>query len=486
MKHFLHKGIIFIIILLSYFLYSFRFNAALNSDGAIQILMTSYLDFPGDLYYWGQNRWGSLIPFVAQVFYKGFHFSAVTSVSMVYYAILIMGYRGYSTLLKSNFSKIIFAIIVFLPPLRFIDVLWYPIGIQYALFGISLWIFNYIDFQNQKPKNFFLLFLISMLFISAQWVSDTAFVTIILCIVLHAVLYRKYSKINFAIVISLVCTLIFGALFIYYCKKNAFSANTNYMEMNSVENMVKSIFKMGKACYDLLRFNSNESLMSLYVYAACILLILSAVLVFRQGLSTLKESRWIYLFLADGLLAIFIAILSKWVFMNDLNRRYFLGGYVSLSLVILLILEHLNISNANRIALRMLLSATVAVGALSTPYFYKYVWLKSLTPQTKIYSEMSKLAPAGIIAEYWHSYITSCNDPENIIATPEENSLVRKPEMVDRVFSQPNIYLIRNDWLNYFPDTIHQFGQVLLRAGTEFKLSGCDMCRYQLKTSSKN
>ena len=480
MKRFAIMLIISAVIFLSYRLYSFNHFAALNSDCTIQILITYYFNLPTDLYYWGQDRWGSLVPLIAQIFYKGFHLSPITSVSISYYLLLVLGYIGFANVLKSNFSKVVFAVILFLPPLRFIDVLWYPTGIQYSLLGISLIVLKNVDYSENKIKNYFLLFLVSILCIFSQWVSDAAFITILLLVLVHALFYWRQVKIKLTIFFFSVFAVVAGYFFISYGKEHAIAHTENYLGLNSLDNIARSISKIWEAFRGLLLFQGSETLMSVYTYLS-ILLIGAAVyyLIKRGAGAAIKNNRWIYFFLLDGLIAIGIALSSKWVFMNDVNRRYFFGSYLSLSFAFLLILERLSLFGFERQSFKIALGITVLIGAMSTPYFFKYVWLKTLRPQVKIYSEITNLGPAGIIAEYWHSYITSAPDPSKIVSTPKDDDLVRNPELIERVFTQPNIYIIRNDWLDLFPDTLQQFGRTLIRDGKEFTMSGCTICKYR-------
>jgi len=53
-----------------------------------------YYQLPQDIYCWGQDRGGTLIPLIAQIFIKLFGCSAVTAVSLSNYLLLIAGYLG--------------------------------------------------------------------------------------------------------------------------------------------------------------------------------------------------------------------------------------------------------------------------------------------------------------------------------------------------------------------------------------------------------
>ena len=63
---------------------------------------------------------------------KGFGASAMTAVSLSNYLVLILGYVGFSSLIKSRYGKLVFALIWFFPFQRFIDLTRYTIGVEAA------------------------------------------------------------------------------------------------------------------------------------------------------------------------------------------------------------------------------------------------------------------------------------------------------------------------------------------------------------------
>src|SRR5574344_1476530 len=121
-KKYYHICLIAIIIVVSFFLYSSNYYPLLNSDDAIIVLMTHYFHFPDDIFYWGQSRGGALTPMIGQVFKYVFHCRAITAVCLSKYTILLIGFLVLSSLIKNKQTKIMFAIIWFLPFQRFVDI----------------------------------------------------------------------------------------------------------------------------------------------------------------------------------------------------------------------------------------------------------------------------------------------------------------------------------------------------------------------------
>ncbi len=489
-KHLLHYIFYYltlvIIVLFSFFHHSSLYSPFLNTDDAVVALMIHDFNLPQDLYYWNSNRFGSLIPMAGQFFYQILHFSPIQSESLTHYLLLIAGFLGFASLFKSNIIKLIFAVVWFLPPLRMIDILKLSQGEQYALIGISVFIINKLysyQFERYRFKEHVLLILTTFIFIASLWVSDLAIVTIGLIVIVSAVLYIKHIKVNTYTTILkkpelyyIIFGFIAGAIFIYYAKVNAVRTE-NYYDFFNPKTIIESLKVFIGTMRDLFLFRIREPFTSLYIY----LLLCGAffiILNYRKIKLTKNISKWVIIFMIDFILVFILIISSKWVNLNEVSRRYFVCNYISFWIVFLLTID--NIKEIKfRWFLNVFIAITVLSGGLGTIYNYKYISPGRLKPTIEIASEFKSLGKIGIISEYWNSYINSAPDPDNIKVTPHDRSLVRKQSLVDSVFSQPQLYVIRDMWMDFFPDTLEQFGYVLLKDGSEFRLSNCQICKYK-------
>ncbi len=471
------------IILLSFFLYSFNYSPVFNSDGAVNVLMTYYFKLPRDLYYWGQDRWGSLIPLIAQFFYRVCHLSPVTSVSLTNYSILIAGYIGFCGVLKTRFSRIIFAIIWFLPPLRFIDIVWYATGVQYSLVAISVSLINKLKSEPTDKKqiqNHLILICLMLVFILCVWVSDASVSTIFILLSVTCLYNLKKKVLLKQVIFYTTLGLAGGVAFFHYAKEHVMNKTGGYLAFNGISEIKESLMVIKKAFLDLLCFRVNETYMGIYTYLVFFLLIYTGILFFKRKFTLAGErGKWVSFFLSDGVIVFLIAIVSHWVFSNGVSRRYFFGSYISLSVVFLLLVEHAQLRQKTLNLFKCLIFATVIIGSASPVHYIKYVWLKSLRPQYETFSELKQLGQIGVIADYWHSYIAACTDPGKIKAIPNDQEFVRNPEMIDEVFTQPKLYVIRDNWMDSFPDTLKQFGRTLIKEGSEFRIAGCDVNKYR-------
>src|SRR5579872_2632106 len=186
-----------VITVFSFFYHSSLFSPTLGSDAGVVVFMTYDFHLPRDLYFWGQNRFGSLVPLIGQVFFKVFHFSPIVSESAAHYLLLIAGFLGFASLFRSNFTKLIFAVIWFLPPYRMLDLLTNTVGEQYSVIGIGVFLMNkFFSIKNEKYnyRHYTLLALITFVFIISIWVSDLAIGTVLIILCVHAALFIKKNR----------------------------------------------------------------------------------------------------------------------------------------------------------------------------------------------------------------------------------------------------------------------------------------------------
>jgi hypothetical protein len=104
------------IVFFSYHLYSLSGAPwpLINSDVAIYPLMAYHLT-RWDFYYWGQDRTGSIIPFLATIPVQEFGLDAVYTVTWVVYALLLIGWAGMTIFLQNPFLAWVLGVFLFTP-----------------------------------------------------------------------------------------------------------------------------------------------------------------------------------------------------------------------------------------------------------------------------------------------------------------------------------------------------------------------------------
>lgn len=473
----IYYTILLLIIVLSFSFLSYLKYPSLSSDDALMILMTEDYSLPSSLYCWGQDRGGTLIAFLSSNLKTVFPLPSIYIVSIVTYLILFLGFLGYSSLLKTNFLKITLAIIWFLPFYRFVDLVRFPIGIQYSLIGgIILFIQLYIK-NKQNNWAYFNLFIIGVLSLLSVWVSDLAAINLITMVfgyLLFQYYHHKKVKIEIKEIVTFVITVATTFFFIKYAKSNATSEITNFKKLNNLDEIRNSISILYEYFKDLVLFKKNEPLTSVYVYLALVFFTYLSI-IFYKNKRKLLQNFWIMFFLADIIIILTVILTSKWVQLNQLGRWYFVGTYISIALFSLLTIQQINLVNA-----KIFLLIMSVFGSFVLFYNLSTVFPKRLKPKVDYIKEIEQLGDIGLIGNFWNSYIYSVTAPQQIIATPHDNEYVRNYKLVEKVFEQPRIYVIKDMWFDTFPDTLMQFDRTLVKKGTPFDLADANMCEYIL------
>ena len=407
------------IVVTSFLLYSSRFYPVLNSDDALNVLMTYYYDLPNDFYCWGQDIGGTIIPFISQFFHKILGFSPVLSVSFSNYLILLAGYIGFSSLFKNKSTKLIFALIWFFPPIRFIDLTRFPIGIQYSLVGIAIYLINRIDFINKKPKRNHLLLLSTVVLLSISiWVSDLTAVTIAILVFVLSIyhfLFEKKKGINKYVLIYSAAGILATTLFIKYAKSYATVITKNYASFNNWENIKDGISILIRNISEVMTFKTDEFYFGIYAWLMVVFCLFLIGSYYKQNfIKLLKTNKWVTFFILDFFAIFGVILLSKWVFLNGMGRWYFVTSYISLSLFILLLFDNLQMTDIRNKIVTALLFISVLIGGFSTIHFMKYVNPKRLSSEVKLRSEFLTLGEVGLIGNFWNSYISAVPDPSKI------------------------------------------------------------------------
>lgn len=280
--------------------------------------------------------------------------------------------------------------------------------------------------------------------------------------------------------LSLGAILIY--LFIHWAKNQATIKSEQYMMLNNANELINSIQIFFKSVVDILFFRHPSFLFSSYSWLSIVIFVIIALIYWKnRKIVDFENKQWILIFLIDFFSVLSILIISKWVLLNGMGRWYFVALYVSAIIFTFLLIVNLNNMNKLRPALKTVIILAVLVGSISTPINLKYVSPKSFRSELNLRSEFLQLGKIGIISDYWNSYITSAKNPEIIKATPHEQSgAVRNYSIVEEVFNQPNLYVIKDMWFDVFPDTLYQFGRMLVKNGEEFKIGGCYTCKYNL------
>ncbi len=313
--------------------------------------------------------------------------------------------------------------------------------------------------------------------------------------------HLNYSKIfNF--------TILIGIAFIVIAKRSA----TPYDGLFGINSLATTwiIFQsVMKLIVQSITFSIDNWLLSFYSVAclglASFLIAISIVSIQKSWTKNFKfrsvirrafdsELKWSVLFGINTIGSFLLLISSEWVYRNDISMRYFSVVYMSLWLTIIFYNDSItNISlKSSRIEivnsfkkylfkinapLSVLLLMVALIGSMSLP---SYVY--SLPPAKSQLSKLigfNQLGEAGIIGNYWTSYIICSVNPEKLSCTPHDRDMVRSARSAKKVMESAKIYLVKERWLAHFPDQIVQFKTTLTKQGPEIKIDAYTLALYK-------
>ncbi|MBW4684342.1 MAG: hypothetical protein KME40_04430 [Komarekiella atlantica HA4396-MV6] len=483
-----YRTFIFIVFLLSFRSYAGYLSPDLNSDGAVHALMAHDLKLPEDLYYWGQNRLGSIVPILGHYLTKITSFSSIKSVSIVQFLFICLGYWVLANLFRNFLSKVIFALIWFFPTSIFSDLvrLAHPYAPQFCFIGIGIQLLlNFEAFSRNQNiyKNYFLIF-ISIIFIYASlWISDFSIIILMILNVTFLLYFLKeITKINVKICYSLTLLVanLVGVFFIIYAKSNSSFYYSEYTGLNNTQEtwfIVKKIIDNTK--HNIL-FQNNNLFLSLWTILVFVFTTFIIYIYVFKKINSQKIPKVFYIIMMNAILGLFIIILSKWVFINQGEPRYFIPIYILIWLSILVLIE-----STEGVIQKKMYGITLAIAIISCLTLPSYVFsLEKAEPKIQQMQEIKTLGQVGIIGDYWTSYLIGAINPELLAVTPHDKATVRCLKCVDRVIESEMIYLVKEQWLENFPNQIKQFNRDLEKVSSPINLGGYTLAAYKKKNKT--
>lgn len=177
-------GLITLFFIVSFQAFALYRIPAFNSDHAVHVLMAQDLKLPDDLYYWGQNRLGSLLPILSYFGVKILSLSPIVAVSYVHYLLLLIGFFSFCSILSNNFSRLTLALVWFLPAVTFTSTIEavQPYTPQFATIGCALAFLH--QFNIYKSNIFWkrgLLIIGSLISLCLSlWISEQSIIIVLI------------------------------------------------------------------------------------------------------------------------------------------------------------------------------------------------------------------------------------------------------------------------------------------------------------------
>ncbi|GAB4371727.1 MAG: hypothetical protein Kow00121_13500 [Elainellaceae cyanobacterium] len=504
-----------------------------DSDQAIHALMAADLQLPADLYYWGQQRLGSIVPILGNFLLKHNNtLTAVEAVSYAQYFLLLIGYLSFASIFKTNIARILFAFAWFLPihQFGFLLMLGQPYSAQLAFLGLAVALIDKLPRKLGSwqviVRQVMITGAVICLFISL-WASDFTLISIglISLLAILATLYRIWlapvtlfapKSLSIALLFEFIALEIanvfmtsrYGVRFIEYAKSHA-ATSESHLGMNSPE-QAQELFKLFTTPIaqtiasnngNLLKNSLVFSTLSFWACAFTFLILYSLFRFVKLWLRTptadhyLTLSPWFWVFSANAMIGFIAILFSEWVYINSIQdgagTRYFVPVYVFVWLAALLLVEGIPRIPAQPLWAILLVVAITGSATLPASVY----GFEKFEPTVQRLQAVQDLGPAGFIGNHWASYLLCSVNPKLLNCTqfdefgqtpcpPPVEPPVRRHSgrcfrCVDRVLDSPTIYLVKNSWLEAYPDEIEQFGACLVRVGEPFDLAGYTFAHYQ-------
>lgn len=518
-----------LIALLSLLNFSAYYSPNLNSDQAIHVLMAADLQLPADLYYWGQDRLGSLEPILAHGLLALLPLRPVVALSIVQYGILIAGFWVFARFFKQPLITVIFALVWFLPLRSFVEFVLpaHPYRSQFFMVGIALLLCRQLLAKARpgEPLNQPLtLAAIALCAFLAIWISDFS-ALIFFGLAVALMLIRRGDRsatanqtlwqcvgLSRLDLLALSLASLVGIGFIAFAKSQAMRRNENYGTLSSPDQIWAAAAHLATAAWETLTFQHGGLL---GIHAVLVLAsVVVMVFLWRHGQfqrrslpesHSLRLSPWVYSCLASAVLSFVALICLAWVYHNRVSLRYFVPVYLLLWLAALSFLQILSGPWFRRLGL--LLLGTALVSSLTLP---NVISLKRPPSTIARLQPLQALAPAAFIAQPGGPYLFCAVDPENLDCTPASAdwkaacdahatlknsqerltrlSRPRCPRCTRRALAAPKIYAVKGKWLEAvgsgdapFPEEMQQFGLCFVKAGDPIQVSHYQMAPYRLK-----
>ncbi|TVQ80807.1 MAG: hypothetical protein EA358_01410 [Flavobacteriales bacterium] len=438
-----------------------------NADQAVYVLMTEHFSLAKGLYYWGQDRFGSLIPALAHPL--TYIMPSIWALTLVQMLSLFGAWWIWSKSLDRPLSKIVLAAAFWLPPLAFYSavVIAQPYHILLLLWGLCI--------HLAKRESKLSWGLAGLTLGLSYWVSEVSIV-LVGWMLIYYVQPSKWRRI-----IPMVLGALPGIALILAAKNNATRIPIYQQQMlvdfNEFTTGIARIFE-GIIAHSLQMPISRWAAMTthiLLVVIAIILIIRTFRLLYKWMILRLEKSALDLApaFLLFGLLALTLS--SYWVYYHETSIRYFAMLY---PLGIFFWLQ--TFDKKKSIPANLLVIAMMFTGVIDTFRLYTNLEIPENRMSFNEAKQFIVEENAVYIGDYWTVYMPGFWHPNKAYYFSHEDGYVRNSHQLKEVFkTDQKIFAIGDNWLESFPDTLNQFQRQFIKL-EETENAGYQVARYEV------
>lgn len=331
---------------------------------------------------------------------------------------------------------------------------------------------------KSELKRLVILSLLPLIAVSALWSSETS---IALLIAVAMVEFKQILTMNLKEWGVFLLSSALSLVGYKFAKSTAVELESYSTLFASPSDVVHSIFLQMDGLLKLATLETNKPFNAVLLYYISALLVIIFSMFFAKRY---KPSKLSLILLLSALGSWGIIHLSSWNALMAFPLRYYGTAYIFLFLFLLSVANDL--LNKYSVSTRVLLTGLVVIQAFASLTFINTFSTGSDGRLSRHQAqELIDLQLQGegldslcVIGSYWNSYLLDALS-EDVIAIPRQGAHVRDFRYLNEALSYQDFLLIRNSWLESFPDTIVQFELSLMKSGKPSNISGIEYCRYR-------
>ena len=460
-----------------------------NADQLIHALMAERFDWSKDAYYWGQDRLGSLLPFLGSIL-TATGLDGLTAMAWVQGLVLLACGLLWAYLVRDLLMASVGLAFLMLPPYPFEDgvSIGHPYLSQYLLGLGLLALFEAArrgneasivlksdassrPFGTQNIRSFGLLVLV----IANLWASELSLALLAAAAWCYRGTIIQLSRDSpWAVFLGASS----GLLGLWSAKSGAPQQKGFAKLIASPHDMLQSLASQWSEWSTTLMGGGNKPFNALFWWAFLVAMLGLVVFGWLRP-QRVKALTWTLAFASLGSWA--AVHLSGWSAVNGFPLRYFSAAFGFGGLALLSYLSDLGISKKPLVRAGTLALLVVQVWA---------AWSFNRTFSTGAKGRLTRLQAEELleregrsddsiafIASYWNSYLLDGLSPQ-AVGIPHENDHCRERRYLNEVLDQNEIIAVAAGWVEVLPDTLQQYGVTWIKMGETQTTAGTDYARY--------
>lgn len=434
------------------------------------------------LYFWGQDRLGSLVPLAAMPLAKA-GVPSEWAYALILWVILFLMWEALAGLLQSPLTRVLVAWVVWFPfPTVFEFLLpGHPYAPQLALLSWA-WRWSYQAIMNENAPDRVRASLRSGLATGvALWVSD--FTVVFVACWMFFVLMKKGKKMFTVRAGKQLFLPWFGGFlillfFVLWAKKhNPHPVNTYGSFLGSFDGFVKGI-------QTSLQFFSN----SFGHFRDDPFTVLSLLALLFGTITLSSELLWpgkprrlsltgLFFFL-NGVSAIPALWASAWVQLSGFEVRYFTYPVIFLLLALVFWGDVMWGSEKKGLFYGFTILGFALYGIRTVEREFILSRLDNRNFSIRALQKEPIPTGGGILGQYWNSYILAIGRNPSLPVSAEENAQ-RNDDLAIEAVSQDSVWVCGTGWFQDYPRYLIQFNRILERTGPLVKGKRVEFCLYR-------